>query len=98
MTSGVCQETRNRIRLSITAYAYEFENETIMSDHEFDALCLKINLSKSTARPDLDEWFRKNFNPATGMWIRQHPEIPKLRGLFYQLYPSKRPPITKKEK
>ena len=28
------QEIRNRIRLSVAAYAYEYENDSIMDDHD----------------------------------------------------------------
>ena len=37
------QEIRNRIKLSVAAYAYEFEGDSIMTDHEYDELSLKIN-------------------------------------------------------
>lgn len=71
-------ETRNRIRLSIAAYAYEFMSESLMSDGEFDELAKKIDLSIDTRRPDLDRWFRKNFKSYTGQWIHRHPEKDRL--------------------
>ena len=37
------QEIRNRIKLSVAAYAYEFVGDSIMSDHEYDELSRKIN-------------------------------------------------------
>jgi hypothetical protein len=36
-------EIRNRIRVAAAAYAYEVENDPILTDAEFDALCLSIN-------------------------------------------------------
>lgn len=71
-------ETRKRIKLSIAAYAYEFLSTPIMTDDEFDALAYSIDLKIDTRRPDLDAWFRRNFQPHTGMWINSHPEKSKL--------------------
>jgi hypothetical protein len=78
----VCLETRNRIRLSLAAYAYEVMCMSIMSDEEFDTLAKSIDLSIDTRRPDLDKWFRENFEPHTGMWIYNHPERFRLRQLI----------------
>ena len=33
---GVNQEIRNRIRLSVAAYAYEYKDDPVMSDASFD--------------------------------------------------------------
>ena len=80
------KEIKNRIKLSIAAYAYEFEDDAIMSDHEFDELSLKINPNKETGNMLLDNFFKKHFQPHTGMWIRLHPEIPKLDELYKKYY------------
>lgn len=74
-------ETRKRIRLSVAAYAYEYLSTPVMDDAEFDELARSIDLNIDTRRPDLDAWFRKNFQPHTGMWIRNHPEKNKLEWL-----------------
>ena len=42
------QEIKNRIKLSIAAYAYEYKSDPIMSDDEFDQLALKINPEEKT--------------------------------------------------
>jgi len=81
-----CKETRNRIKLSVVAYAYEFKNDAIMSDAEFDELALKINTSVSTTNPQLDYFFAKHFQPDTGMWIHKHPELSKLDDLYERYY------------
>jgi hypothetical protein len=78
----VCLETRNRIRLSLAAYAYEVMCVSIISDEEFDTLAKSIDLSIDTRRPDLDKWFRENFEPHTGMWIYSHPERFRLRKII----------------
>ena len=80
------QEIRNRIRLSVAAYAYEFLNDSIMSDHDFDQLSLQINPQQETGNKKMDDFFKKHFKPDTGMWIRAHPEIGKLNYLYKNFY------------
>lgn len=65
--------------LSIAAYVYEYFDETIMSDAEFDKLALEVDLSIDTNRPDLDAWFRKEFAPDTGQWIHHHPDKARIK-------------------
>lgn len=71
--SKVEVERRNRIRLTLAAYAYEFDDNPIMSDAEYDELSKQIDTSIKTGAKQHDEFFRKHFDPNTGMWIRQHP-------------------------
>jgi hypothetical protein len=66
-------ETRNRIRVAVAAYAYEIENDPIISDAEFDALCLAINPQVDTGNPVTDKFFREEFDPNTGSWVHRHP-------------------------
>ena len=80
------QEIKNRIRLSVAAYAYEFLGDSIMSDHEYDQLSLQINPQEETGNKKMDEFFKKHFQPDTGMWIRIHPEIDKLNDLYKKYY------------
>tara|TARA_B100001287_G_C22216425_1_gene314862 strand:+ start:105 stop:365 length:261 start_codon:yes stop_codon:yes gene_type:complete len=80
------QEIRNRIRLSVAAYAYEFVGDSIMSDQEYDELSLKINPKEKTGNDMMDKFFRTQFQPDTGMWIRTHPEIKKLEYLYKKYY------------
>lgn len=89
-------QTRIRIKLTMAAYAYEYLNRIIMSDSSFDILCQKVDLKINTKRPDLDEWWRKNFSPHTGMWIRSHPEIALIGSRFSQIYSDKALLFTKK--
>ncbi len=81
-------EIRNRIRLSLAAYAYEYKDDPIMSDDEFDSLAKKINVDKSTGNRKLDNFFKKHFETDTGMWIRKHPELSKI-DFIYQNYRKK---------
>lgn len=80
----VDQETRNRIKLCVAAYAYELLGHSIMDDAEFDSLAKQIDVTIDTRRPDMDIWFRQNFQSHTGMWIHNHPEKNRLRYLALQ--------------
>ena len=75
-------ERRNRILVSLWAYAYEFESVSLVSDAEFDKKCLEIDLTKITHNAKLDAFFRKEFSPYTGQWIHKHPELDKMKQLF----------------
>lgn len=75
-------ETRRRIRLAIWAYAYEFQNHSIVSDAVFDVESYQVNLAIETDRLDLDYWFRANFEPCTGLWIHQHPQLERIGEIY----------------
>ncbi|QGH74630.1 hypothetical protein KNU84_gp074 [Bacteriophage DSS3_VP1] len=79
-------ERRNRIRLSVAAYAYEYKDDSIMSDAEFDALSYKIDVSVSTKNRKMDNFFKKNFEPCTGMWIRKHPDKRGLENIYHRYF------------
>ena len=80
------QEIRNRIKLSVAAYAYEFKGDSIMTDHEYDELSRKINPSEETGNDMMDKFFKTQFQPDTGMWVRCHPEVKKLDYLYKKYY------------
>lgn len=82
----ICQETRRRIRLAVAAHAYEVHADPIMSDAEFDALALEIDLGRSTANSDMDDWFAANFDPSTAIWVRRHPDIAGLERIYRMLH------------
>ena len=85
-SDGICKETRNRIKVSLAAYSYEVLSQPIMTDADYDALAKSINLDIDTRRPDLDKWFRRNFEPYTGSWIHGHPEKTRLHQLLRNVY------------
>jgi hypothetical protein len=87
----VDEEIRKRIRVSIFAYAYEVLNESLVSDAEFDALAKSINPTINTRRPDLDRWFRENFTPATGMWVRTHPDLARIHEITIKHFLKRNP-------
>lgn len=75
-------ERRNRIRLSVAAYAYEFEDDPIMSDAEFDNLAKEIDVRVETGNEELDQFFRKHFESYTGSWVHDHPDISGLQRIY----------------
>lgn len=78
-------ERRNRIRLATWAYAYEMLDDPVATDAEFDALCLAIRPEMSTGNPKLDAFFKRHFSPATGMWVRLHPDQRGLHRTYLRL-------------
>lgn len=74
-------EKMRRTHLAMWAYAYEVENVSLVPDAVFDEEARRIDLSVDTDRPDLDAWFRNNFDPDTGVWVHQHPELSRIADL-----------------
>ena len=62
----------------------------LMSDAEFDELALKINPEEKTGNRKLDNFFKKHFQPDTGMWIRVHPELGKLDYIYTTYFKDKK--------
>ena len=83
---GINQEIRNRILLSVAAWAYEFKDDPIMSDDQFDSLAKSINPNEKTGNRKLDNFFKKHFETDTGMWIHKHPERRKLAHIYETYY------------
>ena len=79
-------ERHRRILVSVWAYAYEFESVSLVSDARFDQVCYLINPAIETGRPLLDDFFKRQFQPDTGMWIHHHPELDKVRRLYETHY------------
>jgi len=86
VTVAFCVETRNRIRVSVAAYAYEIANDPIMSDAEFDELAASIDTTIATTRAEEDLFFLTEFEPHTGSWIHKHPDLPGIKRLFETYY------------
>lgn len=79
-------EIRRRIRLSVAAYAYEYKNDSIMSDVLFDEMSCIVDTSVTTGNCKMDNFFKKHFDPATGMWIRQHPDKAGLENIYQRYF------------
>lgn len=80
------QERRNRIRLSVAAWAYESHSASFLTDDEFDRLAEKIDPSMSTGNRKLDNFFKKHFHPHTGQWVHKHPDRRGLERLWQLHY------------
>ena len=79
-----------RIRLSIAAYSYEFKDDSIMSDAEFDKLSLEVNPAIRTGNPLLDDFFASDeFDPSTGSWVWSHPERQLIAGIYRKYWKDK---------
>lgn len=75
-------ERHKRIRLTLWAYAYEMQSVSIVSDGVFDAVARSSQPLIETGR--LDQWWRENFTPDTGMWIRSHPEMHLVERMYHR--------------
>ena len=79
------REIRNRIRLSLASYSYEFHDDSLMTDAEFDKLSREITPNEKTGNELIDRFFREEFMVDSGMWIRRHPELDKLKLIYETL-------------
>lgn len=83
---------KERIEVTIAAYAYEFLNESFLTDFEYDELCKKVkeNIHIKTGNKKWDKWFIKNFNADSGMWVHNHPDKSRLKFLYNEYYSKKK--------
>lgn len=91
------EERRRRAQVSLWAYAYEVHSDPIVSDDVFDRVCEQVNLGIATDRPELDLWFRENFDPCTGSWVYNHPDLKRLEELYLLITEQKNTTLKKKE-
>lgn len=84
--SPIEREVRRRITAAVAAYAYEIMDTPILSDFTFDLIVQSIKPQMGTCHPLLDEFFATRFSPMTGMWIHDHPELPKIAALYDRYY------------
>lgn len=76
-----------RIKIAIAAYLYEIKHESWISDHAFDQLALYVDKTKEIKTNHVcDEFFSTQFDPSTGMWIYQHPELFKIAALAVYVF------------
>lgn len=83
--SEVERERRSRIRLSVWAYAYEYESDYLVPDSYFDGEAALIDPQLPTGNAKLDKFFREHFSHSTGMWIRKHPELHRVKALYTKI-------------
>jgi hypothetical protein len=98
-------ERRNRIMVSVWAYAYEIMDDSLVSDEVFDQTCLKIQSKMPTDNAIMDEFFATEFSPDSGVWIYKHPDHKGVVNLYQHMtgkngkpiytYKNDTPPVTK---
>jgi hypothetical protein len=76
-------EKKRRINVSLWAYAYEFLNESLVEDYIFDAECLLVKPEIETGSFIEDKFFKNEFTPSTGMWVRKHPDLTGLAFVYW---------------
>lgn len=78
----------DRIKISVAAYAYEFNHSPIMSDEDYDELAKRVHrqIKVATGEGRLDRWFKRHFNPDTGMWIHRHPDLSGIINIHARYY------------
>lgn len=79
-------ERQRRIKVAVCAYAYEFLNVSLMSDHEYDALSLNIDPTIDTGDMVMDIFFLTEFIPSTGVWIHNHPKIEGVKQIYEKVF------------
>lgn len=80
------KEIRNRILISVYAYAYEFRNESLIDDYEYDKLAQEIDVNVSTNNMMLDKFFNDCYVSYSGSWILKHPEIEKIVEIYNKYF------------
>jgi len=75
-------EKRRRIQLTVMAYAYEFMDDPIVDDNTYDWLARKVDIHQETGNLILDAFFFLHYSPMTGMWVRDHPDLPAVERAY----------------
>lgn len=57
-----------------------------MPDELYDRLCMEVDPKIGTGNRKLDTFFRKHFDPSTGMWVLKHPEQGKLEAIYQRVW------------
>jgi hypothetical protein len=84
-TPEAIEQRRLRVQVSLWAYAYELEDNPIVSDAVFDSTARCIKPEVTTGHPVLDQFFKEHFKAYTGSWIHMHPELEKVSAIYLVL-------------
>lgn len=90
---------RNRIILAVAAWAYENSHRHTMTDAEYDQLSETVEAQRriATGNSRMDNFFRRQFDPSTGLWVHKHPNKAGLERIYYQVhYPLHYPKRARK--
>lgn len=87
-----------RIKVALAARAYEIHNNPIISDHAYDQLAQEVHRTRriATGNSRLDNFFRRHFDPHSGLWIHKHPHPQRLDRILMQVMPQYRSRRKKK--
>lgn len=80
-----------RAFIALAAYQYEIYGKSIFTDQEYDEIARLVDVKIDTDRPELDEFFRRNYTPISGMWVHNHPELEKLKRITLRQFPNAEP-------
>lgn len=75
------QIRRDRIRISMFAYAYDILGEPLVSDSDYDSLAKTLDNTTSTDNEIMDTFFKEEYVNHSGMWIHKHPQLERIRQL-----------------
>lgn len=83
---------RDRIKVSVAAWAYENNRKPIMSDSKYDKLSDKVDKERriATGNSRLDNFFKRHFDKDTGLWVHKHPNPKGLENIYARYYQRKR--------
>lgn len=83
---------RDRIKVSIAAWAYEFNHRLIMTDAAYDSLSQQVQtqINIATGNHRMDRFFQRHFTAHSGLWIHEHPNIPGLANIYARYYHSRK--------
>lgn len=84
--NSVEREIKRRIMISIYAFAYEIENDSLISDGEYDKLAMELDLEIRTGNKIMDRFFENEFDASTGMWIYKHPGLERIKELYFEYF------------
>lgn len=91
--AGLTELVRHsRIKIAVAAWAYEKGFKPIMSDGDYDELSKLVDAERAiaTGNSRLDNFFRRHFDPSSGIWIHGHPDQRGLENIYARYYQQKK--------
>lgn len=79
------QERRRRVVITWWAFCYEVKDDPRVTDNEYDHMARAVDLSVDCGDGDIEEWFKTNFLPHSGIWVLNHPELDRLEKRYKEM-------------
>lgn len=79
-------ERDRRNVISVATFASEIADTPIWRPSQWSYHAEKIDREIGTGHPVLDEFFRYQFSPMSGVWIHEHPELATIESTFTRYY------------